>query len=209
MSGRKLTAVLTMLTLLTASACQTWPGNKPAPIAPLVAASRPTVEHTVGEFTFAMNANEMKQSTVDGRLLTNEIMKVWKRREYIAEARFIDKGDPFSGTADFNLTISGSQHNSVSFWRELLNALTLMWIPYSVTREYDLRYELREVKTGNTYRASIRGEDQAQVEIFLIFTLPIAFRGHNEILDRMGDHLYQQFAEQGAFAVPEAPAVLP
>lgn len=199
MSYRKPTAVLSVLTLLTASACQTWPGNKPAPIAPPVALSRPTIEHTVGEFTFAMNTNEMKPSTVDGRLLTNEIMKVWKRREYITDARFIDEGHPFSGTADFNLTLSGRQHNTVSFWRELLNALTLMWIPYTVTREYDLRYELREVKTGNTYRASVQGEDQAQVEIFLILTLPIAFRGHNEILDRMGDHLYQQFAEQGAF----------
>jgi hypothetical protein len=164
-----------------------------------VSSFQPTVEHTVGEFTFAMGSNEPKPSTLDGRLLTKEIMQAWLRRGYITKAKFVDKGTAFSGSADYNCTLSGSQHSDASFWSELLSALTLMWLPYTVSHDYRLSYVIEDVRTGRTYRANVQGADKTQVEIFLLLTLPIAHRGHGEIVQRMADHLYDQLLSQGAF----------
>ena len=74
-----------------------------------------------------------------------------------------------------------------------------MWVPYTVTHEYDVHYVLEDVRRGTQYSASVQGADETQVEIFLLLTLPIAFWGHNETIAGMADQLYQQFVAQGAF----------
>jgi len=196
-----------VLALSAICGCQTLAGKTPPPIEPPVGPFQPTVEHTVGDFTFAMAGADMKPSHLDGKLLSKEIMCAWKERGYIRDAEFVDEGE-FSGTADYHLTLSGSQHNDSSFLMELLNALTLMFLPYSVTQEYDLHYVLHDVKTGATYQASVQGADKTQIEIFLLLTFPVNPRGHSVTINRMGAHLYDQFYRQGAFqlAQPVPPA---
>jgi hypothetical protein len=203
---RAVTIYGALLALSCACGCQTLAGKMPPPIEPPAPTFQPSVEHTVGEFTFAMGGADMKPASLDGRLLANEIMRAWKERGYVRDAEFVESG-AFTGRADYNLTLSGSQHNDASFWAELLNALTLMMLPYNVTQEYDLHYVLEDVKTGTTYRASIQGTDKTQVEIFLLVTLPIAQRGHDTTVQRMGAHLYDQLYRQGAFQrADEVPA---
>ena len=195
---RAMTVCGTLFALSCAGGCQTLAGKTPPPIESPCPSFLPRVEHTVGEFTFSMGGAEAKPSSLDGRLLTNEIMCAWKEDGYVRDAQFVDSG-AFSGTADYNLTLSGSQRNDSSFWAELLNALTLMFIPYTVTQEYDLHYILEDVKTGTKFNASIQGADKTQIEIFLLLTLPITQRGHRTTMQRMGTHLYDQFYRQGAF----------
>jgi hypothetical protein len=184
--------------LVSATGCQTLAGRKLPSIEPPAPSFQPSVEHSVGAFTYVMNSADPKPSTLDGKLLGNEVMRAWKERGYVRDERLVKKGE-FSGTADYHLTLSGSQHNEVSFFAEVLSALTLMFAPYTVTQNYDLHYVLEDVHSGAKYTASVQETDQTQVQLFLLFTFPLAKRGHRDTMQRVGDHLYDQFYRQGAF----------
>jgi hypothetical protein len=187
----------------TVTGCQTIERPMLPAIQPPPPGFQPSIEHSVGEFSFVMNTNDPKPSVLDGKLLSNEIMRSWKKRGYIREERFVKNGK-FTGKADYQLTISGSQHNEASFWAQVLSALTLMFAPYTVTQHYDLRYVLEDVHSGATYLASAEEMDESQVELFLLVTFPLARRGHHTTMQRVGDHLYDQFYRLGAFQKPSA-----
>jgi hypothetical protein len=160
---------------------------------------RMSLEHTVGEFTFAIGAAEPKPSLLDGELLVKEIVHAWNERGYLRDQEFIDPGSPFSGNAEYQLTLNGHQHNDSSFWIEVLNALTLMLFPYTVTHDYDMQFVLVKTANGATYQASIQAHDETYVELLLLFALPVAHRGHDATMQSAADRLYEEFARQGAF----------
>lgn len=83
---------------------------------------------------------------------------------------------------------------------QLINALTLSLVPYTITQRYDFEYVLEDVRSGAKYLALTQAWDKTWVEPFLILTLPFAGRGHRTTMQRVGDSLYDQFARQGAFA---------
>jgi hypothetical protein len=192
---------LVLLVLDCATGCQTFPFKKLPAIEPPPASFQPRVEHAVSDFTFRMNSANPKTSTLDGRLLSNEIMRAWQQRGYITDATFVSGGS-FSGSSDYRLTLGGSQHNVSNFWLELLNAITAMLYPYVVTREYDLHYVL-ETRSGMTYEATVQASDRSVVDLLFLLTLPFMHRGHDATVRQMGDHLYAQFYRQGAFQRPE------
>lgn len=200
--SRALLGWVVLLVLHGTAGCQTFTFKKLPPIEPPPASFRPRVEHAVSDFTFRMNDADPKTSTLDGRLLSNEIMRAWKQRGYIADATFAGDGS-FSKGADYRLTLGGSQHNISNFWLELLNAITAMLYPYVVTQEYDLHYIL-ETRSGMTYEASVQASDRTVVDLLFLLTLPFRNCGHNATVRLMGDHLYEQFYRQGAFQRPEA-----
>jgi hypothetical protein len=203
---RPLPAGSLLVALCAAFGCQTIQRPTLPSIQPPAPAFQPSVEHSVGEFTYVMNTNDPKPSTLDGKLLSKEIMRAWKERGYIREERFVENGK-FTGKADYNLTISGGQHNEASFWAQVLSALTLMFVPYTVTQHYDLQYVLEDVHSGATYLAAVEETDESQVELFLLVTFPLASQGHRSTMQAMGDHLYDQFYRLGAFQKPPAAPV--
>jgi hypothetical protein len=105
----------------------------------------------------------------------------------------------FTGKADYNLTLSGSQYGDSSIGMQILSGLTLFLVPYTVTQSYDLQYTLTDVKTGKKYTGSIEESNKAYAELFLIFALPFAVNNQQTMFERMGDHLYNQLYQQGAF----------
>lgn len=197
-----------IVALSCAGGCQTFAGRSLPPIEPPAPSSPVNVEHTVEEFTYAMGSADMRSSILDGKLLGSEIMHAWQERGYVGEAKFVKKG-AFSGTADYHLTWSGSQRNEASFWAQVLSGLTLLMAPYTVTQHYDLRCVLEDVRSGATYSASVQESDRSQVEIFLLLTLPLAWRGHDTTVRAMGDHLYDQLRRQGAFQREASPSPRP
>jgi len=158
----------------------------------------------VGEFTFLLGSGTPQSSLFDGELLGGELMGVWKQRGYIRGAQLVE-GGAFSPTSDYRLTLNGSLRGDTSFWLELLNALTLTLLPYTVTHHYNLQYVLENVRTGQAYEASVQESDETWVEGLLVFALPFAQRGHEETVERMADHLYEQLARQRAFEGGEEP----
>jgi hypothetical protein len=207
MSARaRLLGVLLALSLATNGCVYTVAGATPPPIAPPAPpAFRPRVEHTVGDFAFTLEGGKMITSEYAGELLSKRLMKAWVERGYVSDAWYVDGGD-FNGTADYQLTLTGSQYGDSSLIAQFLCGLTLFLLPYSVTQNYDVRYELAEVGSGRRVAASIQGDDEGWVQLFLLFALPVAERGQQETSNRMADHLYQQFRAQGLFEAPPAAA---
>ncbi len=195
-----LRGLMSLLPLLLASGCVfTVAGSKPPPIsAPPAPAVPPRVEHTVGDFAFTLEGGKVVTSEHVGKMLSSQIMTAWGERGYIAGSHFVDNGN-FSRTADYTLTLTGSQYGDSSLFMQFLCGLTMFVIPYTVEQNYDLQYVLEDVRSGTTYSASVQGDDSAWVQLFLLFALPVANNGHQETIGRIADHLYEQFRAQGAF----------
>ena len=170
----------------------------PAIEAPAPTAFQPRVEHTVGDFAFTLEGGKMVTSNLVGRNLSELIMEAWQKRGYISSAAFVD-GGVFTHNADYELTLSGSQYGESSIFLQILCGLTLFLTPYTVTQNYDVQYVLDDPRSGQHYSATIQGQDKAWVQLFLLFALPVANRGHEETVGRIAEHLYQQLRDQGAF----------
>ena len=190
------------LTMVFVSGCfYTTAGTKLAPITPPLPDYKPSVEQTVGDFSFTLEGGKMVTSNYAGRLLNDGILGAWKERGYIREAHYVENA-AFSGAADYNITLSGTQYGASSIGLQLLSGLTLFLVPYTVTQSYDIQYTLVDVKTGKKYSASVQESNETYFELFLLFTLPVAQRGQRQMMERMGDHLYEQLHRQGAFQRP-------
>lgn len=195
------------LGMLFVSGCfYTTAGTKLGPIIPPQPAFQPSVEHTVGDFSFTLEGGKMVTSSFAGRLLNESILGAWKDRGYIREVQYVESG-AFSGKADYDVTLSGSQYGASSIGMQILSGLTLFLVPYTVTQSYDIQYALVDTNTGKKYSASVQESNKTYVELFLLFALPVGQRGQKQMIERMGDHLYDQLYRQGAFQrTPEAAA---
>jgi hypothetical protein len=198
-SRRRWLSLAPIVALLSASGCAyTVAGTSLKPITPQAPSFQPRVEHTVGDFEFTLESGKMVTSHYVGRTLSDQIMEAWKERGYIRDAQFVEAG-AFTPSADYELTLNGSQYGDSSIPMQILSGLTLMLLPYSVTQNYDVQYVLEDVRSGRKYSAGVQESDKTWVELLLIFALPVAHRGHTETVRNMGDHLYEQFHRQGAF----------
>lgn len=168
------------------------------PIAPPKPVYQPGVEQTVGDFAFTLDGGKLITSNFQGRQLNDAILGAWKEQGYIRDQQHVEAG-AFSGTADYDLTLSGSQYGESNVALQLLSGLTLTLIPYSVTQHYDLSYSVKDAKSGQLYSATVQDTEMAYVQLFLIFALPWAVMNHNANMQRIGDHLYDQLRTQGAF----------
>ena len=177
------------------SGCYTVAGESLPPVSPVAPAQPPAVEHTVGAFTFRLGGGDPKPSFFDGQQLSTEVIGVWKKRGYIQDGQFVEGGE-FTPASTLRLTLNGSLQGDVSFWMEVLNALTLTLVPYRVTQHYDLQYVLQDVATGKVYEAKVQESEQTWVEGILILALPFSQRGHHAAMERMAEHLYDQLSRQ-------------
>jgi hypothetical protein len=200
-TARGLTGVLAIV--CSASCTYTVAGDAPAPTEPPRPAFQPSVEHTVAEFSFALGGGDMAPSIFDGRQLSNEIMTAWQERGYVRTQEYVADGS-FSGTADYHLTLRGSQRGETSFTMQVINALTLSLVPYTVTQRYEFHYVLEDVHSSAQYSATVHAWDKTWVEPLLVLALPFAERGHRTTMGRVGDDLYEQFRRQGAFTAGPA-----
>jgi hypothetical protein len=183
--------------------CLTFSDGRLAEIAPAPPATAPTIEQTVGDFTFELEGGEMVTDNKAGRMLNDEILSRWKDAGYIADHRYVPTSQ-FSGGAPYNLTLSGSQYGASSIVMQILSGATLLILPYSVDSQYDVQYTVENVKTGEKYSAGVEEGYTTWVELLLFLAAPFSLRGADQTFDRMADHLYEQLRSQGAFEAPAA-----
>lgn len=188
-----------LVALLSGAGCAyTTVGTQLSPIQPPRPSVPPALQFTVGDFSYTLEGGKMVTSKFAGHTLAEGILNSWKDRGYIRDFQYIEDG-AFSGAADCELTLSGSQYGSSSVPMQIISGLTLSLIPYSVEQSYDLQFTLRDPKTDVKYSASVRESNTTYVELFLIFALPFGVRNELEMMARMGDHLYDRLRREGAF----------
>ena len=190
-----------LLTGLAASGCLMVGRADPPPPPVAAPATAPRLEYALGEFTFRMNDGEPKPSHFDARLLGAEIFDVWEERGYISDVEHVDAA-AFTPDGGYHVTITGNVHAVTSFWAELLNALTLLTVPYSVTNRYDVQLRVERVDGGHVYLAQAQTVDQTWVGLLLLLGFPFAERGHDEEVARLADALYAELQAQGLTPSP-------
>ena len=173
-------------------------GRLPA-IQPSAPSQPGTLEDTVGDFAFTLEGGKMITSNKAGRLLNDALLERWKQQGYIAKHESVPSGE-FTGKADYNLTLSGSQYGESSIAMQILSGLTLFLIPHYIDSRFDVQYTIENPKTGAKYSAGVEDAYTQWSELFLLLALPWSGRGASATFDAMADHLYEQLRAQGAFA---------
>jgi len=173
-------------------------GTKLGPITPPSNSMQPVIEETVGDFAYTLEGGKMVTSNYAGKLLNEQILNKWKDRKYIRDYKYVESS-AFTGKADYNLILTGSQYGNSSIGMQIVSGLTLFLFPYTVTQNYDIVFTLTDVKTGKKYTGSIEESNKGYIELFLIFAFPFGVHNQQEMFERMGDHLYNQLYQQGAF----------
>lgn len=197
-----------VLMVFVSAGCITRAGGNLPPITPGISEVKPVLEQTVGDFQFSLEGGKLVTSNKAGRLLDDEILGRWKKKGYIASHTYVPSSQ-FSGTAEYNLTLSGSQYGDSSLTGQFLSGLTLLIIPYTVNTTYDVQYVLENVKTGERYSGAVEDSFHTTVELLLFLALPFSSRGQSRTMDAMADHLYEQLRAKGAFGDGSESAAVP
>lgn len=195
---RSLAAGLLVLLVASSTGCITIAGGGLPAIQPVAPSEKATVEETVGDFSFTLEGGKMVTSNQAGRLLNDEILARWKKQGYIAAHEYVASSQ-FTGKADYNLTLSGSQSGESSVAMQILSGLTLLLIPHSVDTRYDIQYTLENVKTGATHSAGVEDGYKTWFELLLFLAAPFSAGGAQKTWNGMADHLYEELRAQGAF----------
>ncbi len=187
------------------SGCMTFSGDKLSDLEPIKPSVSPTIETTVSpDYQYHIDVMQVITSNKDGRMVNERVIDIpWKDNGYISESNYVKLGQ-FTGTADYNLTLSGRHTVDSNTAMQIISGLTLMIIPYTVDQEYDLVYTLEHVKTGKTYTASAN-ESESMVGWLLFFpAFPFSMLGSINAMEHLSEHIYQDFVRQGAFAPENA-----
>jgi len=191
---------LSLWLVLNATGCVTVAGKQLPPLEAVATAptDAPSIQETVGNFSFHLDGGKMITSNKAGRIINEEILKVWKKKGYIESSQYV-KSSEFTGQADYNVTLSGSLYGESSIVMQILSGLTLLVIPHSIEQKFDIQYTLENVRTKEKYGASVEESYTQWSEFFLIFALPWSGKGSSAAYEAMADHIYSQLRSKGAF----------
>jgi hypothetical protein len=180
------------------SGCVTIAGNTLRDVERTQPAEVPKVEQTIGDFSFHLDGGKMITSIKAGRIANDEILKRWKKWGYISSQKY-KKDGAFSATADYEVTLSGTQKGDSSIFLQLISGFSLMVIPYYVDTQLHLVYEVRDRRSGKIYTADVSDSYNTIVSLLLVPVSPFALGGGTKTWDRIAGNLYEQLRAQGAF----------
>ncbi len=187
--------------LILLNGCMTVSGNKLAELESIEPMVSPKIEITVSkDFVYEVGDKQVTTSNKDGRKVNEKVIEtLWKNNGYISDSSYVEYGH-FSGNADYNLSLSGSHKDDSSIVMQIINGLTLMFIPYAIHQEYNLVYTLENLKTGKTYTTKAN-ESETMVRSILFFPVfPFSMNGSMNSMKHLSEHVYQDFVKQGAFS---------
>jgi len=196
---RAVTLIASFLLAIWLSGCVTMAGDQLADIElrPL-AIPPPSIEQTVGDYSFHLDGGKMVTSNKAGRDVNQMLLNRWQKRGVITKETYV-KSSNFTGNAEYNLTLAGHQEGESSVVMQVLSGLTLLLLPYWVNTKFDLVYTVEHVKSGRRFQARASDSFRIVTSLLLFPVTPFAMGGANRTYNRLADHLYNQLAEQGAF----------
>jgi hypothetical protein len=201
-----LSTVSLLLLSMFSTGCIALAGDNLSDIEPRPAAiPPPSIEQSVGDFSFHLDGGKMVTSNKAGRNVNKMVMDRWQQRGLIATQNYVESSR-FTGNAEYNLTLGGHQEGESSVVMQVLSGLTLLIIPYSVNTKFDLVYTLEHVETGKTFQARAADSYRTITELLFFPISPFALGGVTRTYNRLADHVYDQLAAQGAFDPASWPA---
>ncbi|WP_428353954.1 hypothetical protein [Methyloprofundus sp.] len=184
----------------------TFSSDKLADLEPIKPIASPYIEVSVGDFTAHLDENKSLTNNEAGRVIIDKMMENWKDNNYIRD--FTYSNNNLAEKAQYKLFLRGHQEDTSSFVMQFLSAITFLLIPATSETSYNLIYELEEVHSEKKYFAEVA--DNISTTTWLLFfpALPFSSMGANNTFQRISEHIYQNFAKQGAFVNLENPTDL-
>lgn len=198
MVGRLLFLISVSTLVLSAIGCITRAGGGLDPIETSAPSDPVAVEYVVGDFEFTLEGGKMVTSNKAGRLLSDDILKIWKKKGYISDFEYVGESG-FSDESQHRLTLSGSQYGDSSLFAQILSGLTLLILPYTVDTKYDIQYVYENTATGNRCSAEVADSYHTTIELLLFLAVPFSARGQQQTMESMADHLYDQLRHECGF----------
>jgi hypothetical protein len=139
-----------------------------------------------------------------GRELMNEALQRWKKKGYIAGFEYINhtRGD-FTVDSELRLILGGSGTMKSNVGLQVLSGLTLLVIPVYGEQTFDVTVMgTRADLEGREFHAAAKEGVEEWIQLFLLPTMFFAPGVDSDARARVGDHVYLQLQEQGAFENP-------
>lgn len=190
--------VALVLGMVPLTGCITMAGGQLADVSPAASTLIPSIEQTVGDFSFHLDGGKMVTSNKMGRLLNDELLARWRKSGFITDHKYVKAGE-FSDSSEFRLTLSGHQEGESSVLLQIISGLTLTVIPYSVYSQMDVHYSLENPESGCVFEANATDSYRTVVGLLLLPVSPFGQSGADRTLERIANSLYAQLASQGAF----------
>jgi hypothetical protein len=161
------------------------------------------VQHTIDpSFTFVLDGGAMITSNKAGRDANQAILSHWKDEGLIRDFTYVKKATRATATADYLVTLRGTQYGESNEVMQFVSGFTLLVLPYWVTTRFDLEYTVSDRVTGREYRGAAKASCTTVVSLLLLPVTPFFMSGHRKTLEKLGDELYVQLSEEGAFQPP-------
>ena len=139
-----------------------------------------------------------------GRMLMDEALERWKKKEYIAGFEYVNptRGD-FTEDSELRVILGGSVKLESNVGMQILAGLTLCVIPVygEQTAEIAVRGTRADLE-GSEFHATAKEGIEEWVQIFLLPASLFAPGVDRATRARVSDHIYLQLQEQGAFEDP-------
>ena len=194
-------AFIFILIALLNTGCMTFSGARLSDLKPIKPSITVSIEESISkDFKFHLDGGGMVTSNKAGRIINDMVLDHWKNQKYISGYKYVEL-EKFTETADYNLTLKGTQMGKSSVGMQVLSGLTLMIIPHSVKTTYDLEYVLKNVKTGKTYTSKATDDVSATMWLLFFPAFPFSGLGLANTIERISEHVYQDFVKQGAFGL--------
>ncbi len=194
----ELMRLILLAPLVFLASCVTSSGNKLAEIDPPSAIGTYSFEAGFRDFNYSLDGGALQSSASMADKINGKLARSWTRHGYAS--RFVQRGrSPGTGGSDYMLTLTGNLDGDSSVVMQVISGLTLLIIPHTIDAHAFLVFELKRERDGAIFKASV-AEDVNQITwLPLILALPWMEAGADHAVEKMSLHLYQQFADQGAF----------
>ena len=149
-------------------------------------------------FLFRLSGGKLISSAAEGRKLNDKLFSIWLDNGYIKNYT-LTTNDNFSGSADYTLTLDGVLKTKFNIGAYYVSTFLVGLIPYTVYSDYDLKYVLKNVKTGREYSANVSDGFSTTWWLFYVFAFPFAHNAEGNTINRLSENLYNDFLKQGAF----------
>jgi hypothetical protein len=193
-----LMAVVLTACCLGSTGCITVAGGKLDLVENTAPSNPATIEYVVGDFEFTLEGGKMVSSNKAGRMLSDAIFKIWKKKGYISDFTYVGESG-FTDQSEHRLTLSGSQYGDSSLVAQFLSGATLMVIPHTVDMKYDIQYVYENTRTGARCSAEVVDSYHTTFELLLLLAAPFSTLGANKTMGAMGDHIYDQLYRECSF----------
>jgi len=151
------------------------------------------IETAVTDFKAHLDGGKMATSHFFGRVEQSSVVNQWKSAGVVDRETF-QKGETWSGNADYEIVLTGSQQGKSSVGMQVLSGLTLMIIPYSVDQTYDITIKRRDVKTGEVKTASAKYRYYQLVSILHLPFFPFILGSEMKADKRLAASLWCQMS---------------